>query len=1225
MASIVLSTAGAVVGSAIPVVGPVIGGAVGQAVGRLVGGVIDDAIFGVPTNSREGARLADLSVQVSTYGKMVPLVYGTVRIAGNVIWSRPIKETPITTTSSSGGGKGGSGRVETKTTTYQYSVSLAISLCEGPINSILRVWADADQLDLSLGTYRVYKGYEDQLPDTFIESFEGVGSTPAYRGMAYVVIEDFPLADYGNRIPNFTFEVKRTVRTPDYNGLATEEMVDGMIMIPGAGEFVYDTNIQYQIPGEAVGSGWAQSGVKTAINMHNYTGEANALLSLDQLKETCPNVGWIGVVACWFGDSLDAGACVIKPGVEYQTGATTEPEIWQVGSFTRGTARQITLDGGKPRYGGTPDDSALLRYLTEVKNRGYNILFLPLFFMDTANKPWRGRVTGTAADVSSFFTKTNGYNAFITHYAHLVKDHVDAFAIGSEMIGLTKVTDTPGNYPAVNQLVSLAATVKGIVGSDVKVTYAADWSEYHHTDNGWYNLDPLWASSHIDFVGIDAYFPLTDAPQGELGYNVQDVIDGWTADEGYDWYYSDTARTVQTSLQPEYAWKNINWWWNNTHINPNSTATGWTPQMKKIWFTEFGFPSVDGATNQPNVFYDPTSSESFFPYHSRGQVDFRAQRTGITGTLAKWQGSSMIERSFLWTWDARPYPYFPDLLDVWADGNVWVTGHWVTGKLGLSSLAAIVRRLCLKAGLVDTNFDVSRLTGQVEGYVVTRQTTVRSLLEELMSAYFFDAVESSDKLKFIPRGGASVLIKDKASLVREPEQETLAIVRRQELELPRGVNIIYLNRLNQYQAGTQSATREYADTQDSDTLSLPIVMTDQDAKSIADRSLYLRWMERTQYQFYLGMEEAHLESADIISITEGDILHTMRITRTLADRGRIRVEAVVEDVAIYETNSAPGVTPGLIIATDPLSLSQLALLDIPAFPSDGAEECYLRYGAVGEGRGWRGVVIYRSDDAGSNYAIMNALDVPAVMGTAINTLNAFAGGNVFDTANTLTVRLLGASEVESVTELAVLNGANAALVGDEIIQFKTAVELEPGKYQLSHLLRGRLGTEWAMNTHIAGERFVLLDGKLGKEKMPLSSLGLSKLYKPVTIGGTLGSTTAHTFTYEGRALKPYAPVHVKGIRDSNGNLTIHWVRRTRIGGEWRDGVDITLAETAESYEIDILSGSAVVRTLVSPSPSVIYSSASQVIDFGSNQSSVEVRIYQISEAVGRGYRTVASV
>ena len=156
-----------------------------------------------------------------------------------------------------------------------------------------------------------------------------------------------------------------------------------------------------------------------------------------------------------------------------------------VGRGVRSTASQITLEDGSPVYGGTPSDSSVLRYLDELQSRGLKVMFYPMFFMDTENKPWRGRVTGTAVDVASFFTKTNGYNNFVSHYANLVKDNVDAFIIGSELIGLTSVQDVDDSFPAVDELVNLAAVVKGIVGGSVKVTDAADWSEYHHTDGGW--------------------------------------------------------------------------------------------------------------------------------------------------------------------------------------------------------------------------------------------------------------------------------------------------------------------------------------------------------------------------------------------------------------------------------------------------------------------------------------------------------------------------------------------------------------------------------------------------------------------------------------------------------------------------------------------------------------------------------------------------------------------
>ena len=1224
MASIVLGAAGAAVGAGLPGIAPVVGGVLGRALGGAAGGLVDDALFGVPTSYREGARLADLSVQVSTYGKAIPSLYGTARMAGNILWSRPIEETATTTTSRSGGGKGGGG-ARSSATTYSYSVSLAIAMCEGPIDKVLRVWADAQQLNLAEGTYRIYKGDEAQLPDSFIESFEGAGRVPAYRGLAYVVIEHFPLADYGNRIPNFTFEVKKKAVIAEVAGEPVEHLVKSMIMIPGAGEFVYDTSIQRKLSGEVAGAAWAQSGLAVPINQHTPEGKANALVSLDDLAETCPNVEWVGVVVTWFGTSLSAGACEVLPGVEYGTGAQTQPEQWSVGGYTRSTARAITLEGGSPRYGGTPDDQSLLRYLDALKARGYKVLLLPMFFMDVAGKPWRGRVTGSTTEVGNFFSKTNGYNAFIMHYANLTAGKVDAFAIGSELVGLTKVMGAPGVFPAVNQLVSLAASVRGILGSGVKLTYAADWSEYHHNDNGWYNLDPLWASPNIDFIGIDAYFPLTDEPQSSL--TLDKIKAGWNSGEGYDWYYSDAGRTVKTPLSSAYAWKNINWFWSNPHVNPDASTTAWVPGSKKIWFTEYGFPSVDGATNQPNVFYDPASSESLFPRFSRGQIDMRAQRLGIMATEAVWGGSSMVERRFLWTWDARPYPYFPDLREVWADGGVWMTGHWVTGKLGLSSLAAIVKALCAKAGLGAERIDVSRLTQRVEGYVVMRQATARQLIEELMGAFFFDAVETAGVLRFVPRGEGSSLVLEPDALVSEAEGAALlTLTRQQELELPKSVSVLHLSRTAHYQTGTQSAYRHTSISRDAETLSLPLVMADAQARAVAEAHLALRWMGRERVRFLLDNRYAALEPTDLITLSLNGVTHQLRITRTLRDQGRLRVEAMAEDASLYQVYAPPKEGSGLATATFPLPLSRLELLDLPALPGDAPDEASLRYAATGLSAGWRGAVLYRSEDGGANYGRIATLEGAAVIGTAVTVLGTSSSGNRFDEAGSVTVRLIGGeAALESVTRLAVLNGANAALLGEEILQFREAQEVEEGKYILRGLLRGRLGTEAAMATHGAGERFVLLDGRVGHDAVAPAMLGLPRLYKPVTFGGTLGSTAAQEFTYTGRALRPLSPVLLRGTRDTSGHLSIRWVRRARVDHGWRDYVDVPLDEAAEQYRLEILNGVSVVRSVLVVTPDYLYTASQQVADFGAVQASVTVRVRQISGRMGAGGSVTALV
>lgn len=1216
--------------------------AVAGGVGGYLGGFVDRSIFGGKARiNQEGARLSDLMVQSSTYGKAIPLVYGNARIAGNIIWSRPISEHVTTTTQSSGGGKGGGGGrgVETTTTSYTYTASLAVAICEGPISEVVRVWADAKQLDLTQGNYTLYLGDETQLPDTYISSFFSAGQTPAYRGRAYVVIKDFPLGDFGNRIPNFTFEVRRTLK----KAFDLEDKIKEITIIPGAGEYVYDTVVQEKQSGQQDVSGnFVQGGKVEKINQNNLSAKADMLVALDNLEANLPNVEWVAVVVNWFGDTLNPNTMVIKPAAEFNgQGARVTPDEWAVGSFNRSNSHVIlTFPDGSPTYGGTPTDKSIVRLCQELKARGYSVLFYPMLQVDTITpqaKPWRGRITPTSiTDVTNFFTSTNGYNAFINHYANLnvggvlLKNNIDGFMIGSELVGLTQYMSSAGVFPAVTQLKSLAASVKTAVGAGVKVAYGGDWSEYHSV-NGWYNLDPLWSDANIDVVAIDCYFPLTpDLPQTQIDYAA--VYAGWTKDEGWDYYWDGTRTTKTFYSGATYAWKNVKHWWNSTHTNPDASGTAWTAKMKPVWFSEVGFPSVDGCANQPNVFIDPDSVESFYPRGSRGRVDFLAQRTALDASMDYLTAQNTLEanlfaRRFVWTWDARPFPFFPDLLSVWSDGGNWKTGHWVQGKLGLSNLGQIVADLLKKVGYDSNMVDITRLTDIVNGFVVTNRQTVRACLEQLAAAYFFDCVESDGLLKFVKRGKVSGTTVDFTELVPQGDGsiDTLTITRTQELELPRQVDVIYLNRTADYQAGTQSSQRQTVKAVDYATVNLPIVLTDQEAKVVADVSLYNAWVGRVQYQFSLPPKYALLEPSDVITITKDGAAYLMRLTGTkLVRSGMQDVTAVAEDVSSYDFYNPAGSTPPTIQPPSTISATRLELLDLPAFPTDGVTDAYLRYGVVGLGDGWSGSAVYRSDDGGANYALMQTVTAQATLGAVLNIIPA---GTIYawDDITTIDV-LLTFGELQSVTDLAVLNGANACVIANEVIQFGTATLLDTNKYRLSHLLRGRLGTEWAVTGHVAGERFVLLTNAVARELMASSGWGISKKYKPVTVGSTLGATTAQDFTYAARALKPYAPAHITGARNVGGDLTLNWVRRTRLNGDWKDAVDVPLSEELERYEVDIMSGVTLKRTITGlTTPTTIYTAAQQVTDFGSAQSSILVNVYQLSTLVGRGFVGVATI
>jgi hypothetical protein len=159
----------------------------------------------------QGPRLKDLTVSASTYGAAIPQIFGTARSAGNLIWADKIKEHK----KKKHAGKGGGSYID-----YSYTCTFAFGFCKGPVTSVTKLWADGKVLrDLSGGSstvtssrvnMRVYLGDESQLPDADIETIDGVGNVPAYRGLCYIVFKDFQLRDYANRIPQMAAQVSVT-------------------------------------------------------------------------------------------------------------------------------------------------------------------------------------------------------------------------------------------------------------------------------------------------------------------------------------------------------------------------------------------------------------------------------------------------------------------------------------------------------------------------------------------------------------------------------------------------------------------------------------------------------------------------------------------------------------------------------------------------------------------------------------------------------------------------------------------------------------------------------------------------------------------------------------------------------------------------------------------------------------------------------------------------------
>lgn len=535
----------------------------------------------------------------------------------------------------------------------------------------------------------------------------------------------------------------------------------------------------------------------------------------------------------------------------------------------------------------------------------------------------------------------------------------------------------------------------------------------------------------------------------------------------------------------------------------------------------------------------------------------------------------------------------------------------------MALLANVILDICQRAGYDVSEIDVTGISGTVDGFVLSNRSSARSMLEELQKAFLFDAIESGNKLKFIPLNQSSSLTISVDELVPLSESKFLEIGYVDDNELPKTLSVNYVAKTADYQQGTQEAIRQIADNGEAETLSVAIVLDNDVARQLAEKLLYLRWVKRTTFTFALPIKYLRIEPSDVISLTDGGFTHTIRILKKQISGQFISFEGEAADSATYTqtiTGGAITVVGGTVY--DPGDTTAF-YLDIPLLrETDNNAGFYIGVGR--EVSTWRGAQIYRSSDDVS-YNLLSSLAVPTIGGV---TLTALPTGphNYMDRINTVDVELLYTDQLISVTEADLLNSLNSCVIGGEIIQFQTATLIGTRRYRLSNLYRGRLGTDDQKASHIIGERFAMITsgGNLDRVLDASSLLNASRYYKPASVGQSITAVIAETFTNTGRGLKPYSPAQFKAVQQTNGDFILTWIRRTRFNGGWLNDTDVPLNEETESYTLKIYNGMTVVRTEVVTTGTFTYTVAMQTTDFGSAQSTVSAQVAQNSAIVGPG-------
>lgn len=1300
MATLVLSAAGATAGGALG--GSFLGlsaAVIGRAVGATAGRWIDQRLMGAGSDVVEQGRVERFRLTGASEGTAVTQVFGRIRVSGQVIWASNFLESRSSRRSSGGKGAGAGGA---SVTSYRYSISLAVALCEGEISHVGRIWADGEELSSARVTFRVYPGSATQQPDPKIAAVEGIASVPAYRGVAYVVFEDLDLTEFGNRVPQFSFEVVRPEQqsaTDDAGSMVNG--VQAVAVIPGTGEYALATTPVSYVEGP---------GRSVSANIHSPSGQTDFSASMNALGTELPNCGAVSLVVCWFGDDLRCDRTTIRPKVEHQK-ADGAPMPWIVSGLARPEAMLVPRVNNAPVYGGTPADAAVVEAIRDLRARGKSVMFYPFILMEQLPGnglpdpwnvgaeqpplPWRGRITtsvapgrpgtpdGTsyaAAEVGVFFgTVQPGHfqvgdgtvqysgpdewslRRFILHYAALcaAAGGVDAFCIGTEMVALTQIRGAGNSFPAVQAFRSLAEDVRAIVGQEVKLGYAADWSEYSGyapqdgSNDRFFHLDPLWSDTAIDFIGIDNYMPLSDwrDEEGHLDadwgsiYNLEYLKSNVAGGEGFDWYYPDAQAEMAQLRFPiadgahaepwVFRYKDILGWWSNPHHdrpggNRLATPTAWLPRSKPIWFTELGCAAIDKGTNQPNKFLDPKSSESVLPRASDGSRDDLIQMQYLRATFDFWRdqsrnpvspiyGEPMVDlaRMFVWAWDARPYPWFPGLADVWNDGPNYLRGHWLNGRTGSQFLSTVVREVCLRTGVTDPDLD--NLFGLVRGYAIGETISARSALETLMLAFGFDTYERDGVLTFRNRSANAPVLLDPGRVARNPDRETdLDRSRDAEAEIPSRVRLSYLTADASYEVKAIEAAWPEAEAEVVAASELNLVLSAAEARAIAERWLAEARVARETLRFALPPSRLGVSAGDVVEFVSQGVASRYRIDRS-DELGLQVIEAVRVEPAVYRPGPPVEEIVRLRSTRAPQPPSPV-FMDLPLLTSDEVD--HAPHVAIAA-RPWPGdVAVYDSGTDGS-YRLNLLVQRSASVGITLTDLPRAAPGRL-DLGPPLLVEMFDGA-LSSVSSDQLLNGSNAIAIGDgsprnwEVLQFERAALVGPDQYSLSRRLRGQLGTDaTAPDLWRAGSWVVVLDDALQQIGFPSSARGLDRHFRvgPAAFPFTDPSYVHRQAMFYGTGLRPYSPVHVRCRDDGSGNHIISWIRRTRIDGDLWDLPDVPLGEAREAYEIRVWSGTRLARQETVTSSAWAYALPLRVADAVTG--AYEVEVAQISDRFGPG-------
>ena len=1132
------------------------------------------------------------SFTASSYGIGLPIVFGSDRLTGNVFWMDDFTNH----------------KFKSKGQQYYYTtVSFAVGICEGTITGLVRLWlgdkliidnsatvdvnnilqprsngfltgASVDFTDhksplrnlaSSKRTTRisVFNGNEKQLPQGVMVAEEGYDNVPGYRGVAYILFENFIVTD--STIPEISVEVTANTSTlfprlyGDYDEPTASPTLDRAMPNAILVDPSYDQIIVPSTSSSTSDEGLARFDANNLDAFDSYDLEGTTFAG-----NTLGTANW---------DSLQ----ILSSGlVAFMENEGNSGVLWVYNPFT-GSFTDIMGPGGG-LFGHDADGFGATNVSTCVlQNAPPNNVPMDVYFgVGQLNNSWGAAYINKDGQIVDFEWDngviTGDFNRCVTTYvdATIAADH-PTFVDGSSTNGThVFVFGSPGATEGFStQLHVHRITFHRISTTDTTALTNYSFDTILCDDMGGAGFDHIIKHAFLD--PIDGTFVLLM----RIASRSDRILK----------YSPYTGAILWSTAVTEFKTGDF-------QAAPIATIGGRT----FVWYdTNNILHEIDLDTGEVTELFDMDAQSLPAP---RGEIGFYHSYEDCYYYTAN-ATDKRLNKVFL----RKIQRSTVDLADV---------------------VTNLLQRIGVSPSDINTD-DVTGLS--LLGYTISQPMTLRAVFSELAQAFKYDLVESNGTFLYKTRGSSSGITIPHTALADVDAHGWLKESAENDIARTRKIALTYRDIDRDYGDNVQAISLpDYVNLElDNDTpieVKVPVVLEAVDARKLAEVLLFSKLVYNSTYEFSLSPKYKYLDPGDVVTVTREDptlddaVLrlrsvdqgadHTVKITASKEDPDihNDTVE-IFGNIGRFERGEIPPVSPRV----DPY------LLAIPGRSDDeiaAANSSYTVYFALLNTRVTTppvndvGVVI----DGDQSYTFDPPASYPT-WGYVTEPLDLVL--NFYSTdESSMTIRLINegqfplASAADKDTMLA--DGkVNLAIVGQELVQFRDVVDNGNGTYTLSHFHRVLHGTEQYVGSHVIGEKFILLGNELGVlDEQGIIQLDIAKSGSPrkiIQINAHSGNPFQPPFVefYITTNLRPFSPSGVS-MEYVSGDMVLEWQYRARYNADlstfnWSDvphseAANYTYYLFTDPTTLNLFDPTTYLRAGTTTSNTLTYTDAQQTAD-----------------------------